>query len=84
MKLKSNQEEFPKILTKLDELKSNTVGNAETQKHRLKALEVLSDAKEIESAKKKKGYRWMNFGKTNAFVHPDRFEHYKQMGFRFI
>jgi len=82
--MKTQKEEFPKVETKLDELKSNTVGNAETQKHRLKAIEVLKGAKEIESAKKEKGYRWMNFGKTNAFVHPDRFEHYKQMGFRFI
>jgi len=81
--MKTQSEEFQKPTSKLDELKSNTVGSAETKKHRLKAIEVLTEAKAIELDKKKKGYRWMVKGKTNAYVHPDRFELYKEMGFKF-
>jgi len=81
--MKTEKPEFPKLESKLDELKSNGVGNAENKKNRAKAIEMLNEAKEVEAAKKKKGYKWMVSGKTHAFVHPDRFESYKEMGFKF-
>ena len=79
-----NPKELTQILPSVNELKSNGVGNVENEKNRLRALGNLEQAKKLELAKKQKGYRWMRNGKTNAYVHPDRFDSYKEKGFKFI
>lgn len=46
--------------------------------------EALKKAKLIEKKKNKKGYRWMQKGKTKIHAHPDRLQKYLDEGFSFM
>lgn len=71
------------ILPKMQELKSNSVGNTENDKQRLRAIEVLSHAKAQETIKISKGYKSMQKDKTTVLANPNRFEYYLSEGFKF-
>lgn len=81
--IKQDQNQEPKEKFFLKE-KSNSIGNTENDQNRIKALSNLDKAKILENDQKKQGYKWMQSGKTNAFVHPEKCQSYLEKGFKFI
>lgn len=69
---------------KITEFKNNTVGNRENEKNRNTALNVLITSNEIDSEKKKNGYKWMVLGKTSILVHPSRIKELKKSGYKLL
>lgn len=81
--IKQDQNQEPKETFFLKE-KNNSIGNTENDQNRIKAISNLDKAKSLEQVQKNQGYKWMQFGKTNAFVHPDNQNSYLEKGFKFI
>lgn len=64
--------------------KDNSVGNTVNRNNRTKAIKNLSEAKELEAERLKKGYQWLTNGKSTIFAAPTRIGHHLHNGYRVI